>query len=551
MSKKSSSKTNFLAQGTILVIASFVAKAIGMIYRIPLTHILGDDGNGYYSTANEIYTIILMISSFSLPLAVSRLVAEREYAGEVKNSYKVLICSLRFAAVTGGILSILTFLLGGVITKYVMGVELASYALRVLAPAIFLFALTGVLRGFFQGHGTMVPTVVSQIIEQIINAIVSVAGAYVMLQYGLKLGEKKGDAELGTALAAAGGTFGTVASVGVALLFMIVIYLGYRNGFKRRMKKDKTRRRESDRAIYRAITYTILPIVLSTLVYNISTIIDQGVFNHILAGMGFTQKQYATVWGIYSGKFRVLMNVPLSIASCLAPSVVPALTEAMANNDLREAGLRTRDTIRYTMVFTIPCAVGMAALARPIMMMLYGNNDSLALAAGIMQSGALLTVLLALSTLTTGILQGLGEMQAPLVHAATAVAIHLGFLVLFVVKFKWNIYGVVYANIIFGLIICLLNARSIRKKLHYRQEIKKTFLVPVIAAGVMGIAAYLVHRVFNLFAGNTISTILAVCVGAVVYGICLVKLGGILEREIRRLPKGDLLADLLIRLNIL
>ena len=551
MSKKSSSKTNFLAQGTILVIASFVAKAIGMIYRIPLTHILGDDGNGYYSTANEIYTIILMISSFSLPLAVSRLVAEREYAGEVKNSYKVLICSLRFAAVTGGLLSILTFLLGGVITKYVMGVELASYALRVLAPAIFLFALTGVLRGFFQGHGTMVPTAVSQIIEQIINAIVSVAGAYVMLQYGLKLGEKKGDAELGTALAAAGGTFGTVASVGVALLFMIVIYLGYRNGFKRRMKKDKTRRRESDRAIYRAITYTILPIVLSTLVYNISTIIDQGVFNHILAGMGFTQKQYATVWGIYSGKFRVLMNVPLSIASCLAPSVVPALTEAMANNDLREAGLRTRDTIRYTMVFTIPCAVGMAALARPIMMMLYGNNDSLALAAGIMQSGALLTVLLALSTLTTGILQGLGEMQAPLVHAATAVAIHLGFLVLFVVKFKWNIYGVVYANIIFGLIICLLNARSIRKKLHYRQEIKKTFLVPVIAAGVMGIAAYLVHRVFNLFAGNTISTILAVCVGAVVYGICLVKLGGILEREIRRLPKGDLLADLLIRLNIL
>ena len=111
--------------------------AIGMIYRIPLTHILGDDGNGYYSTANEIYTIILMISSFSLPLAVSRLVAEREYAGEVKNSYRVLICSLRFAAVTGGILSILTFLLGGVITKYVMGVELASYALRVLAPAIF------------------------------------------------------------------------------------------------------------------------------------------------------------------------------------------------------------------------------------------------------------------------------------------------------------------------------------------------------------------------------------------------------------------------------
>ena len=551
MSKKKSSKSNFLAQGTILVIASFAAKAIGMIYRIPLTHILGDDGNGYYSTANEIYTIILMISSFSLPLAVSRLVAEREYAGEVKNAHKVLICSLRFAAVTGGILSLLTFLLGGVITKYVMGVELASYALRVLAPAILLFALTGVLRGFFQGHGTMVPTAVSQIIEQIVNAFVSVAGAWVMLRYGLKIGEQKGNSELSTALAAAGGTFGTVASVGVALLFITFIYLAYQKSFKRRMKKDKTGRRESNRAIYRAIACTILPIVLSTLVYNISTIVDQSVFNHILASMGFTQKQYATVWGIYSGKFRILMNVPLSIASCLAPSVVPALTEAMANHDLREAGLRTRDTIRYTMVFTIPCAVGMAALARPIMMMLYGNNDSLPLAAGIMQSGALLTVLLALSTLTTGILQGLGEMRAPLIHAATALVVHLGFLIVFVTRFKWNIYGVVYSNIIFALIICLMNAHSIRKKLHYRQEIKKTFLVPVISAGIMGIAVYLVYRLFAFLAGNTISALFAVCIGVLVYGVCLIKLGGILEHEIRRLPKGDLLAELLIRLNIL
>ena len=551
MGKKSTKKSNFLAQGTILVIASFVAKAIGMIYRIPLTHILGDDGNGYYSTANEIYTIILMISSFSLPLAVSRLVAEREYRGEVRNTHRVLVCSLRFAAVTGGVLSLLTFLLGGVITKYVMGVELASYALRVLAPAIFLFALAGVLRGFFQGHGTMVPTAVSQIIEQIVNAVVSVACAWLMLGYGIKLGEEKGNPELGTALAAAGGTFGTVASVGVALLFMIVIYLGYRKGFLRRMRKDKESRRESDRAIYRAIAFTILPIVLSTLVYNISTILDQGVFNHILAAKGFTQKQYTAVWGIYTGKFRVLMNVPLSIASCLAPSVVPALTEAMANQDLREAGARTRDTIRYTMVFTIPCAVGMAALARPIMMMLFGDNESLTMAAGIMQSGALLTVLLALSTLTTGILQGLGQMRAPLLHAAFALVVHLGFLALFLIKFEWNIYGVVYANIIFAFIICLLNAWSIHKTLHYRQEIKKTFLVPVIASGVMGIAAYLIYSLFHLFAGNTISTILAILVAMVVYALCLIKLGGILEREIRRLSKGDLIVELLIRFHII
>lgn len=548
---KKKKKSNFLVQGTILVIASFVAKAIGMIYRIPLTNIIGDTGNGYYSTANEIYTIILMVSSFSLPLAVSRLVAEREYAGQARNTHKVLICSLRFAAISGAILSLLTFLLAGVLTKYVMGVEMAHYALRVLAPAIFLFALTGVFRGFFQGFGTMVPTAVSQIIEQIVNAVVSVVGAGMMLDYGLKLAEKKGSAELGTALAAAGGTFGTVVSVTVALVFMFVIYLGYRKQLIRRMRRDKDSPKESDREIYHAIAVTILPIVLSTLVYNISTIIDQGVFNHTLAAQGFTEPQYTAVWGIYTGKFRVLMNVPLSIASCLAPSVVPALTEAMAKGDLREAGKRTRDTIRYTMVITIPCAVGMAALARPIMMLIFGNNESLNMAAGIMQSGALLTVLLALSTLTTGILQGLGEMRAPLVHAAIALVTHLVFMVLFLTKFKWNIYGVVYANIIFAMIICLLNAWSIRRTLRYRQEIRKTFLIPVICAGLMGAAAYGVYWLFHLFAGNTVPTILGIFTGVIVYGVCLVKLGGIHEREIRRLPKGDLLADLLIRCRVL
>lgn len=551
MGRKSSKRSNFLVQGTILVVASFVAKVIGMIYRIPLTHILGDTGNGYYSTANEIYTIILMISSFSLPLAVSRLVAEREYAGESRNTYRVLQCSMRFAAVSGLVLSVLTFLLAGVVTKYVMGVEMAHYALRVLAPAIFLFALTGVLRGFFQGFGTMVPTAVSQIIEQVVNAVVSVVCAGMMLNYGQQLGKEKGNKELGAAIAAAGGTFGTVVSVGVALLFMAVLYMGFRKKFIRRVRRDKASRRESEKDIYRAIMFTILPIVLSTLVYNISTIIDQGVFNHILAGKGFTETQYTAIWGIYTGKFRVLMNVPLSIASCLAPSVVPALTEAMANDDLREAGKRTRDTIRYTMVITIPCAVGMAALARPIMMMIFGNNESLNMAAGIMQSGALLTVLLALSTLTTGILQGLGEMRAPLRHAAAAVVIHLVFMIVFLVKYEWNIYGVIYANIIFALTICILNAWSIRRTLCYRQEIKKTFLIPVICSGVMGLAAFLVYSLFHLFAGNTVPTILGILAGMVVYVVCLVKLGGIHAREIRQLPMGEQIVDLLERCHIL
>lgn len=540
-------KNNYLVQGTILVIASFVARAIGMIYRIPLTRILGLQGNAYYSTANEIYSIILMISSFSLPLAVSKLVSERLHKGQKKNAHRVFICALKFGLLVGGIMSVMTFILSGVITKF-MKFEMASYALRVLSPAIFLYAIVGVLRGFFQGHETMIPTAVSQVIEQIVNAIVSVAGAAILVSYGAKLGESKGNDSMGPALGAAGGTLGTVISITVALLFLAFIYISYQRVFRRQMKRDHTKRLESDRMIYIALIATILPVVLSTVIYNISTVIDQGIFGSILSGQRYSEKEYSTVWGIFV-EFKVLMNVPLSIASCLAPSVVPSLTASMMDEDYRAAGIKVRDSIRYTMVFTIPCAVGLAALASPVMQLVYG--DSSTLAAGIMQSGALMIVLYALSTLTTGVLQGLGEMRKPLIHSAVALVLHIIVLVLMLNFSGWNIYCVVYANIFFAFVICVLNAWAIRQTIGYRQELMRTFIIPIFVSGIMGLAAYGIYRLFALFAGILISTIVAILVGMIVYVVLLVKLRGITEREIRGMPKGAYLVYILQRCRIL
>lgn len=541
------SKNNYLVQGTILVIASFVARAIGMIYRIPLTRILGPQGNAYYSTANEIYSIILMISSFSLPLAVSKLVSERLHKGQKKNAHRVFICALKFGLLVGGIMSVLTFALSGIITKF-MKFEMASFALRVLSPAIFLYAIVGVLRGFFQGHETMIPTAVSQVIEQIVNAFVSVAGAAILVSYGTKMGETKGNDSMGPAFGAAGGTLGTVVSITVALLFLLFIYISYQRVFRRQMKRDHTKRLESDRTIYTALIVTILPVVLSTVIYNISTVIDQGIFGTIMSGQEYSEKEYSTVWGIFV-EFKVLMNVPLSIASCLAPSVVPSLTASMLDEDYRAAGIKVRDSIRYTMVFTIPCAVGLAALASPVMQLVYG--DSSVLAAGIMQSGALMIVLYALSTLTTGILQGLGEMQKPLIHSAVALVLHIIVLVLMLNFSGMNIYSVVYANIFFALVICLLNAWSIRQTIGYRQELIRTFIIPILVSGIMGLAAYGVYRLFALFAGVLVSTIVAILVGMIVYVVLLVKLRGITEREIRGMPKGAYLVYILQRCRIL
>lgn len=549
MGNKRKNSKNYLVQGTILTVAAIVAKVIGMIYRIPLTNILGDDGIGYYSTANEIYNILLMISTFSLPLALSRLVSERRHLGQAKNAHKVFVCAMKFAVAAGAVMALLTFFLAGVITDNIMHVGSAALALRVLAPAIFLFAIAGAFRGFFQGHETMVPTATSQVIEQIVNAVISVVGAGVMMGIGTKMAEKSGDPNLGPAWGAAGGTFGTVASISVALLFLVVVYISYQRTFKRHLRKDPTKHLESDQAIYRALLVTIGPIVLSTLVYNIGTLIDQGIFNSVLASQGYSEKQYSTIWGIYSGKYRVLMNVPLCVASCLSPSVVPALTAAMADGNHKEAGIKVRDSIRYTMIITIPCAVGMAALASPIMRLIFGDAKSLT--AGIMQQGALLIVLLALSTLSTGILQGLGEMKKPLYNTTIALMVQIVTLYLFLRVFRLNIYSVIYSNTIFALIICVLNAIAIGQKISYRQEIKKSFLIPLISSGVMGLAAIGIYQLFHLFAGNAISCILAVLAAMAVYGVLLVKLGGISEKELLGIPKGTLIVQILKKCRLL
>ena len=549
MSKQENASKNVLVQGTILAAASIIAKVIGLIYRIPLTNILGDEGNSYYSTANEIYSIILMISSFSIPLAVSRLMSERIQNGQKRSANRVFLCAMRFAVVSGGALALLTWVLSGVITKYVMNMEYAKYGLRVLAPAILIFAITGTFRGFFQGFSNMVPTAVSQVIEQFVNAGVSLWGAYVLCDYGRSL--SSGDELLAPAWGAAGATFGTVASVTVAMLFMMAVYTHFRRGFVKEMRADHESPRESYRTIYRLLILTILPIILSTLVYNISNVLDQGVFNAVLKSQGYTEKQYATIWGIYTGKFRVLMNVPLSLASSLGPAVVPSLTAAVAAHDRERSVETVASATRYTMIITIPCALGMAALGGPIIEMLFHPKTGLALSAGIMQAGAAVIILYALSTLTTAILQGLGRLREPLIHCAIALVIHIIVLYIMLRNMNLNIYSVLYANVVFAAVICVLNAIAIRRRIAYKQEVKKTFLIPLVCSVIMAFGAYAVYRLFHLFAGNSAATVAGILAGVAIYGVGLVALKGVSVDELTRLPKGRLLVRLFTRMGLI
>ncbi|MBR5953405.1 MAG: oligosaccharide flippase family protein, partial [Pseudobutyrivibrio sp.] len=213
---------SFIMQGSILAIASIVSRIVGLLYRVPLTATIGDSGNGYYAAAYEIYNIILLISSYSIPLAVSKLVSARIAKGHVKDATRVLHGALIFAFISGGLAAGVVYFGAEFFTGVILKKSLAAIALKVLAPTLLVVAILGVFRGFFQGLGTMIPSAISQIGEQIVNAIVSVVAANALFSYGKKVGGVLGDVdEYAAAFGAAGGTLGTSTGAFFALIFIL------------------------------------------------------------------------------------------------------------------------------------------------------------------------------------------------------------------------------------------------------------------------------------------------------------------------------------------
>ena len=312
-SKQTSGKS-FLVQGSILAVAGVITKIIGAVYRVPLVNIMGDTGMGYYGVAFQIYAIALTLTSYSLPLAVSKLVSARVAVGQYRNAYKVFRGALAFAITVGGTAALIIFFGAGFIASELMAMSLSAYALRVLAPCILVVALLGVFRGFFQGNGSMIPTAFSQVLEQIVNAVVSVLGAYLLL----KAGRAASDGSLGYAFAAAGGTLGTVAGAASALLLLVFIFSVYRRVLKRQMRKDRTRKRESYQRIFKILFITIAPVLLSSTVYNLCGVVDNAMFGSIMSAQGYQEAEYANYVGILSGKYDTVINVPLAKNSILA-----------------------------------------------------------------------------------------------------------------------------------------------------------------------------------------------------------------------------------------
>lgn len=522
--KSTEKRTDFLKQAGILAIAGIICRIIGILYRSPLTTIIGDEGNGYYSAAYNIYTIILLISSYSIPSAISKEIAQLHALREYRNAQKFFHCTLVYVMVVGVVASILTFCFGSVLVE-----SNSAAVLHFFIPTIFLSGFLGVFRGYFQGHGSMVQTSISQILEQLINAIISIVMAYLFIQLAFEK-DKTSQAVSG----AIGSALGTGAGVLLALLFMIFVYLHNKKIITNRIARDKKQRTLPYQVIFKQIFLTVTPIVLSTFIYNLSFSLNQIIHSKISHYIrGFQEKEIAIEFGVFAGKSVMIINIPIAIAAAVSTAVIPDISSSCTVGDIKATNRKVNTALQSLMMVAVPATVGIAIHAKAIVQLLFPQKETLQLASDLLRILSITVIFYSLSTLTNAVLQAIGKQNIPVKNAFLALILQTTFLVIILLATKLNIYGLAFAAIVYSGSMCLLNGAAIKKYLDYRIHFLMSFGYPAFASLLMGIVSGLTYLLaFYLCKNNTISLFFSIITALFAYGFTLIKLKLIETRTI-------------------
>lgn len=521
-----SSASNLAVQGGILAATSLIVRLIGFFYRIPLVRMLGTEGMGYYSSAFEIYSYMLVISSYALPSALSKIISKKLAMKRYREAHQIFRSAILLGLLIGLISSSILYFAAEPLSVLV-GSEGGAMGFRALAPSMLLFTFLAVFRGYFQGHNTMVPTAISQIVEQVFNATFSLSLAAFFMRETIQKG-------------AAGGTLGTAFGVGAGLVFMIVIYVFARPSIHKRLRRDHTAvELPGVLTSWQIIYMTAIPMMIGSSIYNLSNIVDMVLFQRGLLSHGYQQAVVSSMYGVLASKYRLILTLPISIASALAAASIPSIAASMATKEYAMVKKKAAMAIKTVLMISIPSAYGLGVLAGPILLMLFGD-EGLADATLLMRIGAVSVIFFSVTGISTGILQGINKMYAPVLNSAIGIVFKIAAFIILIYVFDTGLIGAVVINVVFSFIVAIANVYSIQTTIKLKLDYKSTVVSPLIAGAIMSVVALATHTMMMAATGiNTVATLLAISVAGLTYGVALLKFGGVTEEDLRILPMGN------------
>ena len=519
------SKQSFMRGAVILGAAGVIVKILGAFFRIPLANIIGDTGMAYYQTAYPVYVLLLAISTAGIPTAIARLVSEKTADNNHREAWRVFRLSFALLAGIGLTTSLILFFGASFFASF--SSEQAVYSIRAIAPALLLISIMAAFRGYFQGLQDMMPTAVSQVVEQFFRVASGLSLAVLLLPRGIPF-------------AAAGASFGAAAGGFFGLVVILFIYLRRRNTIRSSLEitpPDASTQPSS--LILKKIVIIAVPITIGAAVMPVMSNIDLLMVPSRLIYAGFSVEQANRLYGQLSGFSAPLINIPQILTQSIALSLVPAIAAAHQTNDRDRLRSETELGLRMAMIVGFPCAAGMFALAKPLMMLLYASQKDSALSAA--ENLAVLAIgvvfLSSVQTLT-GILQGTGKQMIPVRNLAIGAVVKMSVTYSLNANPSMNVKGAAAGTVAAYLTASILNMKAVRKNTGARFDFSLTFLKPGMAAAIMGLVAWLIWKSLSPAAGNTIGTGTAVLAGFFVYVFLILIFGAVTKEELGRLPGG-------------
>lgn len=544
MGKKNSN--TLVKNASFLMVAALISKIIGMIYKSPLSSLLGRESFACFQFAQNVYFILLMIASFSIPQAVSKIMSERIAFKRYRDAQRVFKGALLYAVIAGGIVALICVFGASILVPD--SVANARLALQMLAPTIFISGILGVFRGYFQAYRNMMPTSISQIVEQIAVAVVALLMANFMVNHFAGAGE-----DTLQRWSAAGATIGTGAGVTAALLFMLFVYSVNRKIINRRIARDKVSVDESYQQVMRNIVLIVAPIILSAFIYNVNGYINGVMYTSISDFRGMDNSQVKVLYAEF-GFFMTLINIPLTLASTAPTSMIPEVSAHYATGDVKGAIEKINKATWISMLISMPASVGLAVLAKPVTSLLFPSTEGVA--GQLMVLGVITVILNSTSNISNGVLQGIGRANVPMINAAISLAVDVVFLAVLLFFTNTGIYAVVIAMIVYAVVMCVLNDRALKKYLGYQNPWKYAYLPPLLATIPMGAVAFAVYKGVRFLAkslphSNLLALIPSIALAAAVYFVAYLFIAKPSRQELLSLPGGTKLAVLAQKLKII
>ncbi len=517
---------NLVGGVSILGLAGLICKVVGVLYRIPLAHLIDPMGMAIYHKVFPAYNLLLTISSAGIPVAISRMVSHYVTREEPENARRIFRTALSLLCTLGLITTLLMMVFSRQIAAW-QGTEEAFAGYLCIAPSLFFVCAMSAYRGYMQGKRHMLPTAISQLIEQVGKVAIALPLA--------ALGMARGGVIWGAAGALLGSTIGEAA----ALLYMMLQH-------RKAGKTDAATQREnvellSGRTIAKRLITVAIPITLGACIVPLAGFIDSVMLTELMENAGMAREDALIRYGAYSGPVLTLINVPTALAMAMSTNLVPSIASGLARGDKEYVKSETATGLRMATVIGFPCSIGMSILAQPLLYLCYRGSytgPQLDVAAELLTISSLTIVLFTMVQSTSGILQGAGKQRIPMYTLLLGVALKIALNYTLVGIPGVDIHGAPWASLLCYTASMIPNLYYVCKHTGYKMHLVDVFVKPLFCALVMGSAVWAIWHFLFGYAGNlpgpmlVLGIVLCVVVGVVLYAFLSLKTGAVRKEDL-------------------